>query len=406
MRPDYVKFFSGRVSWVEPSPIREFMSRVAKLERQKKILNFTSGQSDPDVVPRELYIELSKDVFSDRRSVLYSATEGIAELREEIAKFMERYEGVKASPESIIVTLGGSQALDLIGRLMVDPGDIIIVENPSYVNTLLTWKQWGAKLVGVRVDENGMDTYELESIVRRLRSEGKPVKLVYTIPTGQNPSGVTMSNDRRKHLLEIASQYDLLVIEDGAYNYLVYEPIDVRSIKSMDKEDRVIFVGTFSKVLGPGLRVGWLQLPEELVELFKAAKGPTDMCAPVPSQLLVLHALRRGLFEEARRKAVAVYREKRDAMLKAIESYMPGLKHTRPVAGMFVMVWLPSNIDGEQFAEEALEKYSVAVIPAKSFFTDESGRNVIRLNFTMVSIDDIEEGIKRLGMLLKEKIQH
>jgi 2-aminoadipate transaminase len=120
----------------------------------------------------------------------------------------------------------------------------------------------------------------------------------------------------------------------------------------------------------------------------------------------VLHALRRGLFEEARRKAVAVYREKRDAMLKAIESHMPGLKHTRPVAGMFVMVWLPSNIDSEQFAEEALEKYSVAVIPAKSFFTDESGRNVVRLNFTMVSIDDIEEGIKRLGMLLKEKIQH
>jgi 2-aminoadipate transaminase len=403
LRIDYSRFLSGRVSYIEPSPIREMVSKIAKKSRETRVISFAAGEPDPDVIPRRLYAELAREVFEDKRSVNYSPTEGVLELREEIAAFMKKYEGVESTVDNIIVTLGGSQALDLVARLMLNPGEGVLTENPSYVNTILDWKQWGAIVTGVKIDENGLDTGELEVTVKRLKRDGKVAKLIYTIPTGQNPSGITMSNERRKHLLEIASEHDLLVVEDGAYNYLVYEPLEVKSLKSMDSEGRVIFAGSFSKVLGTGLRIGWLHLPEELAEKFRVAKGPTDMCPPVPSQLLVLHILRRNLFEDIRSRAVETYKRKRDLMLKAIAEYMSRLKHTKPIAGMFILLWLPSHIDGWKFSEEALEKYSVAVIPAAPFFTDNSGKSVIRLNFSMVPENDIEEGIKRLTQLIKEK---
>lgn len=403
MRIDYSRFLSGRVSYIEPSPIREMVSKIAKKSRETRVISFAAGEPDPDIIPRRLYAELAREVFEDKRSVNYSPTEGVLELREEIAAFMKKYEGVESTVDNIIVTLGGSQALDLVARLMLNPGEGVLTENPSYVNTILDWKQWGAIVTGVKIDENGLDTGELEVTVKRLKRDGRVVKLIYTIPTGQNPSGITMSNERRKHLLEIASEHDLLVVEDGAYNYLVYEPLEVKSLKSMDSEGRVIFAGSFSKVLGTGLRIGWLHLPEELAEKFRVAKGPTDMCPPVPSQLLVLHILRRNLFEDIRSRAVETYKRKRDLMLKAIAEYMSRLKHTKPIAGMFILLWLPSHIDGWKFSEEALEKYSVAVIPAAPFFTDNSGKSVIRLNFSMVPENDIEEGIKRLTQLIKEK---
>ncbi|MCC6010952.1 MAG: PLP-dependent aminotransferase family protein [Desulfurococcaceae archaeon] len=403
LRIDYSRFLSGRVSYIEPSPIREMVSKIAKKSRETRVISFAAGEPDPDVIPRGLYAELAREVFEDKRSVNYSPTEGVLELREEIAVFMRRYEGVESTVDNIIVTLGGSQALDLVARLMLNPGEVVLTENPSYVNTILDWKQWGAIVTGVKIDENGLDTGELEVTVKRLKRDGRVVKLIYTIPTGQNPSGITMSNDRRKHLLEIASEHDLLVVEDGAYNYLVYEPLEVKSLKSMDSEGRVIFAGSFSKVLGTGLRIGWLHLPEELAEKFRVAKGPTDMCPPVPSQLLVLQILRRNLFEDIRGRAVETYKRKRDLMLKAIAEYMSELKHTKPIAGMFILLWLPSHIDGWKFSEEALEKYSVAVIPAAPFFTDNSGKSVIRLNFSMVPENDIEEGIKRLTQLIKEE---
>jgi 2-aminoadipate transaminase len=403
LRIDYSRFLSGRVSYIEPSPIREMVSKIAKKSRETRVISFAAGEPDPDIIPRRLYAELAREVFEDKRSVNYSPTEGVLELREEIAAFMKKYEGVESTVDNIIVTLGGSQALDLVARLMLNPGEGVLTENPSYVNTILDWKQWGAIVTGVKIDENGLDTGELEVTVKRLKRDGRVVKLIYTIPTGQNPSGITMSNDRRKHLLEIASEHDLLVVEDGAYNYLVYEPLEVKSLKSMDSEGRVIFAGSFSKVLGTGLRIGWLHLPEELAEKFRVAKGPTDMCPPVPSQLLVLQILRRNLFEDIRSRAVETYKRKRDLMLKAIAEYMSRLKHTKPIAGMFILLWLPSHIDGWKFSEEALEKYSVAVIPAAPFFTDNSGKSVIRLNFSMVPENDIEEGIKRLTQLIKEK---
>ncbi|MEM1713927.1 MAG: PLP-dependent aminotransferase family protein [Desulfurococcaceae archaeon] len=401
-KPDYSKFLSSRINFVEPSPIREMVSKIAKKSKETLIISFAAGDPDPDVIPRKLYAEIAKRIFEDeRRSVIYSPTEGLPELREEIARFMMNYERVNADPDSIVVTIGGSQAIDLIGKLILDPGDIVIVENPSYVNTILDWKQYGVRLIGIPMDENGMRTDVLEETIRKLRSEGKFAKLIYTIPTGQNPTGITMSMDRRKHLIEIASEHDLLIVEDAAYNHLIYEQVEIRSLKSMDKDNRVVFVGSFSKVLGTGLRVGWLYLPIELVNLFKAAKGPSDMCPPVPSQLVVHRVLKEGYFEEIRKNAIKIYKEKRDIMLNAIARYLPGIKHTKPSAGMFVFLWLPSHVDGWKIAEEALEKHAVATIPGAPFFTDNSGRNTLRLNFSMALKDLIEKGIEALANLVK-----
>ena len=402
-RPDFTKFFSSRVNYIEPSPIREMVSKIAKKSRETRVISFAAGDPDPDVVPRSVFAELAREVFTnERRSVIYSPTEGIPELREGTAKFMSEFEGVNASPDNIIITLGGSQALDLVGRLLLNPGDIVLVENPTYVNTILTWRHYGVQIIGIPMDEQGVRTDVLEEKIKKLKNEGKIVKLFYTIPTGQNPTGITLSIDRRKHLLEIASKYDFLIIEDGAYNYLVYENIETKSLKSMDNEDRVIFAGTYSKVLGTGLRVGWLLLPSELGEKFKSAKGPTDMCPPVPSQFLIYYVLKRGLFREIRENAVKAYKEKRDIMLKAIKTYIPGVEHTKPIAGMFIFLWLHEGIDGWKFADELLDKYAVAAIPGAPFYTDGSGRNTLRLNFSMAPRELIEEGVKRISDLLSK----
>lgn len=403
MRPDYLKFFSSRLNFAEPSPIREMVSKIAEKSKKAKVISFAAGDPDPNVIPRSLYGDLMKELFErEKLIVVYSPTDGIPILKESIASFMGEYEGVKTDSTRIVVTLGGSQAIDLMGKAVLDPGDIVFVENPSYVNTLLVWKPYGVKLIGIPIDEEGLRTQDLETSLKRLKSDGRKVKAIYTIPTGQNPSGITTSQERRKHLIELASQYDILIIEDGAYNHLVYESIDVRPLRSIDSEDRVVYVGSFSKVLGTGLRIGWIEGPQELLEKIKMIKGPADMCPPVPSQYLVVEILKRRLFSEIKKKAIEAYKEKRDIMLKSLKEMLPGLKRTRPVAGMFVLQWLPEGLDAWKFADALLEKFNVAAIPATPFYLDETGRNVLRLNFSMAERELIAEGIKRISELFHE----
>ncbi len=388
---------------MNPSPIREAVSKIALKSRYKEIISFAAGEPDPDVLPRRAYAELFSEILSKyRKSLNYSPSEGVPDLREEIAKFMKEYESVDASMENIVVTVGGSQALDIIARIMFEPGDIVVTENPSYVNTLLCWRHYGVKVVGIPMDDHGIVVEELEKALKKLRSSGRKVKLVYVIPTGQNPSGITMSMDRRRYLLEVASKYDVIVVEDTAYNHLVYEETSVKPLKSMDKEERVIYVGSFSKVLGTGLRIGWINADPDVIEKIRYCKQPMDMCPPVPSQYLVLEVLKRKLFDDIKEKAIKSYRMKRDIMLEALDKHLPGLKHTKPVAGMFILLWLPEKIDAWTFADRLLEEYDVAVIPATPFYTDGSGWNVIRLNFSMANPELIEEGVKRISDLVNK----
>ncbi|WP_440059250.1 PLP-dependent aminotransferase family protein [Thermogladius sp. 4427co] len=401
---EYIHRFSHRINFARPSPIRTIVSKIATLSKTRKIISFAAGEPDPDILPRDLYASLLSDILKEEKlSANYSPTEGIPELRKAIAKFMREFENVNAEEDEILVTIGGSQAIDLLGRLFLDPGDYVIVENPSYVNTIVDWEFYGARLIGVNLEKDGLDLGELEMKVKEARNEARKVKLVYVIPTGNNPAGVSMSEEKRKHLLEIASRYDLLVVEDAAYNHLVYEG-SYKPLSHYDREGRVIYVGSFSKIFGTGLRIGWIRASKDLVEVIKTIKGPSDMCAPVPLQYLVERLLSKGFYETIRKKAIENYRVKRDIMLKAIGEYLRDTDYTKPSSGMFVLIKLPSNIDSEVFSQRLLEEYSVAVIPAKSFYIGDSGRNVIRLNFTMVDADEIEDGIKKIGVCLRDML--
>ena len=214
--------------------------------------------------------------------------------------------------------------------------------------------------------------------------------------------GVTMSVERRRHLLEIASAYDLLVIEDNAYGYLKYEEVETPTLKSMDKEGRVLMVGTLSKVIGTGFRVGWVIADKPFIEKMSQAKQPINMCTPSISQFIAYEYLKRGYFEKYHREAIKVYREKRNLMLSTLEQKLDGARFTKPIAGMFIMLWLPEGCNGEEFAKQLLEKHHVAVVPGRSFYTDESGVNTIRLNFSRPSKEEIIEGMEKLAKLYKE----
>ncbi|ASJ07405.1 aminotransferase-like domain-containing protein [Thermococcus pacificus] len=401
----YEKFLAGRANWVKGSALAEVMKKAAELRaRGKELISLSAGDPDPNLIPREILGELAREVLSNvPASVMYTPANGIPELREEISRFLERYEGYKVSPEDIIITVGGTGALDLLGRILIDPGDAVITENPSYINTLLAFEQLGAKIYGVPVDGEGMRVDLLEEKLRELRAKGVKVKFIYTIPTGQNPMGVTMSHERRKALLEIASEHDLLIVEDSAYNFMRYEG-EATPLKAMDDEGRVIVAGTLSKVLGTGFRVGWVIAHGEVKQKILMEKSPIDFCAPTISQYIALEYLRRGYFEEYHlKRGLLGYKEKRDVMLSALEENLPDAEFTRPIAGMFVMFFLPSGADGMAFASELMEKKGVVVVPGGPFYTDESGKNAIRLNFSRPGKEEIEEGIKRLAELYREK---
>ena len=335
---------------------------------------------------------------------MYTPANGIPELREEIAAFLKKHDNLEVFPENIVLTIGGTGAVDLLGRVLIDPGDVVITENPSYINTLLAFEQLGAKTEGVSVDNDGMRVDLLEEKIKELKTKGQKIKFIYTIPTGQNPIGVTMSMDRRKALFELASKYDLLIIEDTAYNAMRYEGGDIVPLKALDNEGRVIVAGTFSKVLGTGFRVGWIIAEGDILKKVLMQKQPIDFCAPAISQSIALEYLRRGYFEKYHLNgALLGYKEKRDLMLKTLEENLPDAKFTKPIAGMFVMLFLPEEADGMAFASKLMEKERVVVVPGKPFYTDDSGKNAIRVNFSRPSKEDIPVGIEKLAKLYKEK---
>ena len=397
------KYLSARSNWIEASPLALIVSKIATLKAKGiSVLSLAAGDPDPSLIPREELADIAYDVLKNiPASILYTPTAGIFELRKEISRLTEKYDKIKVDPQNIVVSSGSTIAIDLLIRILLDPGDIVIVENPTYINTLYALKQHGIQVIGVFMDSNGMKIDELDDTVKKLLSQGKKIKLIYTIPTGQNPSGITMSLNRRKHLLEIASQYDILILEDLAYNYIFYEE-PPPTIKSMDDEGRVIAVGTLSKAMGTGFRIGWIIASETITKKVIEMKQPIDFCAPAISQYIALEYLRRGLFEKYHLKVLRAYKEKRDILIKSLETHLPKALFTRPSAGMFLMLYLPEDADGQEFAEKLLDKYHVAVVPAGPFHPNKDHPNTLRLNFSRPSVKDIEEAVNRLAKLYHE----
>lgn len=396
-------FFAERTSLLKASEIRQLLKWVA----EGGIISFGGGMPSPATFPRQQIIEIITEGINEHGDQLlqYGTTQGLKELRSELRNFME-WKGINVSSiDNILILSGSQQGLDMFGKVFIDEGDVVLMELPTYLAAINAFKPYNPEFVGLKMDDDGIIISALENILKKLKSEHKKLKFLYTVPTCQNPTGVTLSMERRKRLLELASEYDFLIIEDDPYSLILYEPIEVAPLKSMDAEGRVVHLSTFSKILSPGLRLGWIVADDKLIEKFVLAKQVMDLCTSPLLQYIAYGALKRRVIQENLTKIRALYKTKRDKMLEALETYFPdGCKWTRPIGGLFIFVWVPERVNTKELIKDCSKKYKVVYVPGQSFFVDGSGTNTMRLNFSYPTMEEIEEGIKRLGQAIKERL--
>lgn len=392
--------FSAATRALRPSEVREILA----LTENRKVLSLAGGLPGPEVFPKEDLARIASRVIEELgdSALQYSPTLGVMPFREAVADFV-RSKGVKVlSDDRVAVTTGSQEAIYLLAMTLINPKDAIIVESPTYLAALNVFRYHGAEFVSVPVDENGMKTELLEDKIKEAKSRGLNVKLVYTVATCHNPTGVIMHDDRRKELLEVASKYDLLVIEDDPYSFFVFDDVPFTPLKTLDSEGRVIYLGTFSKILAPGLRLGYMVADRQITRMVELAKQMVDLHSSTLSQYIALYALKEGVVEKTIQKARVVYREKRDIMIESLEKYMPeGSYWFKPKGGLFAFIYLPDGIDTTDMLPMAIER-GVAYVPGRNFFSDGSGVNAMRINFSYLPPDKLREGIRLIAETAKD----
>jgi 2-aminoadipate transaminase len=394
--------FSARVSSLKASAIRELLSLV----NDPEIISLAGGMPDPSLFPKEIIADISKEVFLNNASkaLQYGATEGIPPLRESLLK-MTREEAVKeAELENIIITTASQQGLSLLAEIFINPGDSVIVEAPSYVGGLQAFHAFQANFTTIPLDDEGIKVDILEEKLKELKANNVNVKFIYVIPNFQNPAGVTMSLERRKKLLEISHFYGIPIIEDDPYGDIRFKGEKIPSLLELDKIGNVIELRTFSKILAPGLRLGWIVADKEVTKKVSLAKQAADLCSPSSTQYIVDKFIRDGHLNNYLEIVRKNYKIKLDSMLGALEKYFPEeTTWTKPQGGMFVWAEVPEYIDTDQLFREALQE-KVAYVIGSAFYPYGEDKHHMRLNFSLNTPEKIEEGIKRLGNLLKKKI--
>lgn len=398
----------GILSETSRTLVRSEIRELLKLTRQPGVISFAGGLPYPGLFPVEEMQDVVRTVLEREGEIAlqYSPTEGDSRLAKFLAEWMREDEGAEITEENILIVSGSQQALDLIGKIFIDPGDPIIIGLPSYLGGIQAFKTYRAKMIGVPVDADGMNVDAVEDILKKHAAKGKKIKFIYVVPDFQNPSGVTLSYERRQKLLELCYAYDTVAVEDSPYRELRFEGEDIPMIGAMDKKGYAFSLHTFSKILCPGTRIGWIIANRAIMDKLVMAKQPTDLCSPALNQSIIYEFCRRGLLKPHIQKIVALYKKKRDVMLEALEEYMPreeGVEWTRPQGGLFLWVRLPENLDTEAMLPRAIEK-KVAYVIGSAFHVDRSGKNTMRLNFSYPSEEQIVEGIKRLGSLIKESL--
>jgi 2-aminoadipate transaminase len=384
------------------SEIRELLKLI-----RGDIISFAGGAPDPDSFPkREEFLEAIEYVLANYASAFqYGITDGLPSLREEIIKFMDRMMDIKADLSDVIITVGSQQALETIGRLFVNKGDKIAIGLPTYIAAIQAFNLWRPKYIGIPLDFDGLRVDILEEYLRKFSGERRGIKFVYDVPTGHNPTGTIMSLDRRKYLLELASKYDFFIVEDDPYGFITFSDDVPPRLKSLDYEDRVIYVSTFSKIFAPGARLGWLVGPSTVVKYLSLANQAVNLCPPNLNQYIIEYYLKRRYIDKNIEFIRKLYKEKRDAMLESMDEYMPrDVEWTKPIAGFFVFAYLPEFIDAKKLLYYALEKEKVAYVPGSGFYADGSGHNTMRLSYSLPRPPLIREGIKRLGMVVSKAI--
>jgi 2-aminoadipate transaminase len=308
-----------------------------------------------------------------------------------------------AETSEILLTEGSQQGLDLVTRVLVDPGDGVLVELPSYIGATAAFRASQAHMVGVHLDDDGLDLEDLRRRHHDVLKAGRRVKFLYVVPNFQNPSGISHTLERRKALLEAASELDLLIVEDDPYGDLYFENQPQPTLKSLDTEGRVLYLSSFSKILAPGLRTAFLIGPQAILDKVEIAKQSANLCGSGLDQRIILTCLERGLIEEQKRKIRPYYRDKRDAMLAALKEEMPGgVSWTHPGGGLFIWVRLPKGMDAQALLTPAIEE-GVAYVIGAPFFVDGSGENTMRLTFAKEDAARITEGVRRLGRVVKAR---
>lgn len=411
MSTPWEKRYAQRTQKMEGSAIRELL----KLTERGDIISFAGGLPAPELFPVERFAEATARVLSMQgtKALQYGATEGYGPLREFLVDKMARY-GIRARPENILITSGSQQALDLIGKILINPGDVILTERPTYLGALQAWRAYQAEFVTVPMDEDGLRTDHLEEAL----CAGP--KFMYILPNFHNPAGITLSQERRRVLIEKAEQYGIPIIEDDPYGELRFEgehlsPLVVQDATLSSSRNggsnengfytgNVIYLSTFSKTLAPGLRVGWIVAPTDVIRRCVTAKQGMDLHTSTFVQMVAHEVAKDGFLEQHVRQIRSVYHERRDIMLAAMERYFPSeVKWTRPKGGLFLWVTLPDSIDATTLMKKALDN-RVAFVPGDSFYPDGSGRNSFRLNFSNAQPDQIEQGIQRLGEVLSVEL--
>lgn len=397
------EFYSVLASRMKASTIRETL----KIIQRSNVISLAGGMPDPATFPAKEINQVTQQILAKNSAcaLQYSSTEGLPELRELILNWFSE-DNKKLGLDNIVITSGSQQGLDLMSKVLLNPGDIVIVELPSYLAALNAFRSYGGEMKGISMDNEGVEVDILEETLTQLKKEGQKVKFIYTISNFQNPAGVTMSLPRRKRVLEIAQKFEVFILEDNPYDKLRFEGEPLPSIYSLDNEGYVISLGTFSKILCPGLRLAWVLGDKKIIEKIVIMKQATDLCTTILNQLIVYEYCRQNDIDKNIESNIKIYRKKRDVMLKALSKYFPSeASWTKPEGGFFVFVTLPEYIDVDVMFPEAIEE-GVAYVSGSAFFANGKGKNTMRLSFCYPKEEDIEEGIKRLGKVIKKRIKN
>lgn len=402
MASDFSRHFSQRAREMKASDVRELL----KLLQVPDMISFAGGLPNPETFPIDIIRDITCDVLSkDGGKVLqYGITEGYAPLRESIAGRMKG-KGMDVSVDNILVVSGSQQVIDLMGKVFLDPKDVVVVSAPTYLAALTGFATYQVAFEAVPIDEDNMRMDLFEERVKKLAKRSNQPKIVYVLPNFQNPSGVTMPEANRRRLVDMASEYDFIILEDDPYGELRYAGEHLKPIKTFDDEGRVVYMGTFSKVLSPGLRVGWTVAHPEILKKLIIAKQSTDVCTNVLGQAIAQEYMARNLMDKQIVKICEVYGRKLKLMLDGMDEFMPaGVKWMKPEGGMFLWATLPEGMESPVLLEKALKK-RVAFVSGRAFFPDpRDGFNTMRLNFSHPADDLITEGLRRLGAVINQEM--
>jgi len=399
MNMNITNLYSDSVGKMKSSEIRELL----EVSRRPGVISFGGGLPNPASFPVQDIKEIVNVMLEEEgeTALQYGTTPGMEELREEIVSMVKK-DGIKADIDNVLITVGSQQALDLLGRVFLNEGDTVFLGSPTYLGGINVFRSYGANMVGVPLDDNGMNMEKLEEKIKESRRKSEAIKFIYTIPTFQNPAGIVMADDRRKRMVEIAQENEIIIIEDDPYGKLRFDGKPIKPIKYYD--ENIVYLGTFSKVLSPGFRLAYVVAPEDVSKKMVLTKQSVDLCTPTFTQSIGYRFIRDGYMDRHIPRIIDMYRKKRDIMLEALDKYFPeGCRWTHPHGGMFLWATLPEHIDTKEMFNDAL-KEKVAYVHGRAFYVDGGGSNAMRLNFSNPSDDSITEGIKRLGKVIEKRM--